>query len=91
MTSTNSSSLGYRVSKGALQTAPPPIPKAYEWATHYHSTPTAPLLDMSQGVPGVPPPVEVQRALGEAAGALGGYGYCRWDGEVEMRRAMVGE
>jgi len=67
------------------------IPKAYEWATRYKPTSTLPLLDMSQGVPGIPPPQEVQVALGQAASSPSSFGYTRWDGELELRRALAEE
>lgn len=46
---------------------------------------------MSQGVPGVPPPESVQSALGQAASSPTSFGYTRWDGEVDLRQALVGE
>ncbi|TFK42250.1 pyridoxal phosphate-dependent transferase [Crucibulum laeve] len=83
--------LGFRVSRGVLSTISPPIPQAYQWATRYTPTPTRPLLDMSQGVPGIPPPQEVQDALGVAASSPTSFGYSRWDGEPALRKALVGE
>ncbi|KAF9055643.1 pyridoxal phosphate-dependent transferase [Panaeolus papilionaceus] len=85
------SSLGFRLSRGALTTAPPPIPKAYEWASQYVPKPNRPLLDMSQGVPGVPPPPIVQSALGAAASSPASFGYSRWDGEPALRKALANE
>ncbi|KAF8167165.1 pyridoxal phosphate-dependent transferase [Crassisporium funariophilum] len=86
------SALGFRVSKAVLSTIAPPIPLAYEWATRYHSpSPSRPLLDMSQGVPGNPPPDSVRQALGTAASSKESFGYGRWDGERSLREALVGE
>ncbi|KIM38215.1 hypothetical protein M413DRAFT_447962 [Hebeloma cylindrosporum] len=85
------SSLGFRVSRGALTTISPPIPRAYEWASRYTPTGRRPLLDMSQGVPGIPPPESVQTALGAAASSPSSFGYSRWDGEPDLRKALVGE
>ncbi|KAF9554055.1 PLP-dependent transferase [Agrocybe pediades] len=85
------SALGFRLSKGALTTIAPPIPKAYEWAARYIPKPTLPLLDMSQGVPGIPPPAEVHTALGTAASSTTSFGYTRWDGEPTLRQALVDE
>lgn len=67
------------------------IPRAYEWASWYKATDELPLLDMSQGVPGIPPPEVVQKALGQAASSLTSFGYTRWDGEPALREALVGE
>ena len=67
------------------------IPRAYEWASRYKATPDHPLLDMSQGVPGIPPPEVVQSALGDAAASPTSFGYCRWDGEPSLRSALVRE
>ncbi|PPQ93426.1 hypothetical protein CVT25_004498 [Psilocybe cyanescens] len=86
-----STSLGFRVSRGVLTTIAPPIPRAYEWGSRYKSTEKLPLLDMSQGVPGIPPPESVQSALGKAASSPVSFGYTRWDGEIGLRKALVGE
>ncbi|KDR86090.1 hypothetical protein GALMADRAFT_53968 [Galerina marginata CBS 339.88] len=83
--------LGFRVSRGVLSTISPPIPRAYEWASRYKATPAQPVLDMSQGVPGIPPPESVQAALGTAASSPSSFGYTRWDGEISLRKALVGE
>ncbi|KAF8991251.1 pyridoxal phosphate-dependent transferase, partial [Cyathus striatus] len=83
--------LGYRLSRNVLSTITPPIPTAYHWATTYSPTPTRPLLDMSQGVPGVPPPISLQSALGKAASSPQSFGYVRWDGEPALRAALVEE
>ncbi|KAF9473890.1 PLP-dependent transferase [Pholiota conissans] len=85
------SALGFRLSRGALTTIAPPIPRAYEWASRFKATPSHPLLDMSQGVPGIPPPEAVQSALGAAAASPSSFGYCRWDGEPSLRKALVNE
>ncbi|OBZ70796.1 hypothetical protein A0H81_09247 [Grifola frondosa] len=46
--------LAFRLSRGIESTSRPPIPQAYKWAEAYAATPERPLLDMSQGVPGIP-------------------------------------
>jgi len=46
---------------------------------------------MSQGVPGILPPEAVQTALGEAASSPSSFGYGPWDGEPDLRQALVGE
>jgi len=85
------SALKYRLSRGVLTTISPPIPKAYQWAEQYIPTSTRPLLDMSQGVPGVPPPLVVQEALGKAASSPTSFGYCRWNGEPALRKVLAEE
>ncbi|KAF8982754.1 pyridoxal phosphate-dependent transferase [Cyathus striatus] len=83
--------LGYHLSRNVLSTITPPIPTAYHWATTYSPTLTRPLLDMSQGVPRVPPPISLQSALGKAASSPQSFGYVRWDGEPALRAALVEE
>ncbi|KAJ3511640.1 hypothetical protein NLJ89_g3980 [Agrocybe chaxingu] len=46
---------------------------------------------MSQGVPGIPPPEVVQRALGKAASSPLSFGYTSWDGEPTLRAALANE
>lgn len=46
---------------------------------------------MSQGVPGIPPPVVVQEALGKAASSPTSFGYCSWNGEPALRKALAEE
>ncbi|KAH9849433.1 PLP-dependent transferase [Lenzites betulinus] len=62
-----STKIAFRLSDAIQNTGRPPIPQAYEWAESYTPTPSRPLLDMSQGVPGVPPPPAVFAALARAA------------------------
>jgi aspartate/methionine/tyrosine aminotransferase len=67
------------------------IPQAYKWASLYVPTATRPLLDMSQGVPGIPAPQSLQRALGKASSDPSVFGYCLADGEPSLRSALVEE
>lgn len=46
---------------------------------------------MSQGAPGIPPPKCVQDALAIASSSPGSFGYSGWDGELDMRKALVEE
>ncbi|KAF5332855.1 hypothetical protein D9611_005392 [Ephemerocybe angulata] len=86
-----SSALGFSLSKGVLNTSAPPIPKAYEWAARYNETSSTPLIDMSQGVPGIPPPEELRQAIGEASASPQNFSYGRSDGEPALRLALVDE
>lgn len=67
------------------------IAEAYKWASAYIPTKTRPLLDMAQGVPGVPPPPELLKALGTCASDPKLYGYCPTFGENALRRALADE
>ena len=67
------------------------IPQAYAWADAYRATPERPLLDMSQGVPGVPPPPLLLDALAKAAAAPTSCGYLPNAGEPALRKAVVEE
>lgn len=55
------------------------------------STPSRPLIDLSQGVPGIPPPKEVLNAVAEAARKPENCGYGPMNGELSMRKALVEE
>ncbi|TRM69968.1 pyridoxal phosphate-dependent transferase [Schizophyllum amplum] len=83
--------LSFRVGRGILSTLSPPIPQAHEWANAYKATPARPLLNMSQGVPGIPPPPELQRALGAAAASQESFGYTVPEGDLSMRNALAAE
>lgn len=69
------------------------IPQAYEWADEYLPSEHEgrPLLDMSQGVPGVPPPQILLDALAEASAAPGSCGYLPNEGALALRKAMAEE
>lgn len=49
-----------------LGTAAPPIPEAKAWTVRYRGA-VGPLIDLSQAVPGYPPPDELLRRIAEAA------------------------
>lgn len=46
---------------------------------------------MSQGVPGIPPHLSLQKALGEAAASPSSFGYCPAEGEWSLRKALADE
>lgn len=46
---------------------------------------------MSQGVPGIPPAISLQKALGEASSSNESFGYCIVEGEPSLRQAMAEE
>ncbi|KAJ6623634.1 pyridoxal phosphate-dependent transferase [Mycena sp. CBHHK59/15] len=84
------SPLAFKLSRGVLSTITPPIPLAYKWASKYALT-HGPLLDMSQGTPGVPPQKSLQDALALSSSSLGSFGYCPSEGELSLRAAMANE
>ncbi|KAJ7599120.1 PLP-dependent transferase [Mycena floridula] len=88
MTSAN---LGFQLSRAVRSTISPPIPQAYLWARKYIPTVARPLLDMSQGVPGIPPQISLQQALGQAASSLESFGYCPAEGELSLRTSLAQE
>ena len=65
------------------------IPQAYKWAALYTPTKEHPMLDMSQGVPGTPPPKVLLEALGEYASNPKTCGYCPMVGELKLRSALA--
>ena len=67
------------------------IPQAFEWARKYTPTPSRPLLDMSQGVPGIPPPPEFYDALVEASQSPESVKYGSIAGDFGLRSALVSE
>lgn len=67
------------------------IPKAKQWALSYTPSKGRTLLDVSQGVPGIPPPQALLSALSEAAGSPDSCGYTHVAGEVSLRQALADE
>lgn len=68
----------------------PPIPEVQGWGRSYKGE-LGPLIDLSQAVPGYPPPPQLLARLADAAGnpALAGYGPI--EGEQALREALAGE
>ncbi|KAL4245624.1 Pyridoxal phosphate-dependent transferase [Abortiporus biennis] len=85
------STLRFRISKAVEGTSKPPIPQAYAWASNYKETPTRPLLDVSQGVPGVPPPKLFLDELARTSSSPTSCGYVPNVGEPALRQAIVQE
>ncbi|PFH46845.1 hypothetical protein AMATHDRAFT_7327 [Amanita thiersii Skay4041] len=87
--------ISYKLSANVLSTIVPPIPLANAWAESYKPTPLRPLIDMSQGAPGTPPPKLLRDALADVVRRDGvnggGWGYCPWNGEKEMREGIARE
>jgi len=66
----------------------PPIPAVQAWAREYDGS-HGPLIDLSQAVPGYPPPPEMLGWLGEAAASPGATGYGDIEGEPALRAAYA--
>lgn len=66
----------------------PAIPKVQAWAQAYTGD-HGPLLDLSQAVPGYPPPPDMLRWLSEAAGNPATTGYGNIEGEESLRTAYA--
>jgi aspartate/methionine/tyrosine aminotransferase len=73
-----------------LATAAPPIPAARAWAARYQGR-AGPALDLTQAVPGYPPPPELLRRLGEAAGSAAFAGYGPIAGDDALREALAAD
>ena len=66
----------------------PAIPKVQAWARAYDGG-LGPLLDLSQAVPGYPPPPEMLDWLGQAAASPAMTGYGNIEGEDDLRTAYA--
>ncbi|KAG9313938.1 PLP-dependent transferase [Chiua virens] len=85
------SCLAYRLSRGVLTAIQPPIPRAKAWGSAYPATPASPLFDMSQGVPGKPPPDVLLDALGKTSSSPQTSSYGPALGEPKFRAAFAQE
>lgn len=73
-----------------LDTGTPPIPQAQGWARTYDGR-SGPLIDLSQAVPGKPPPDELLQRLAQAAGDPGNTRYGAITGDMALREAYAAE
>ncbi|KAG8934483.1 hypothetical protein FRC02_009830 [Tulasnella sp. 418] len=78
------------LSKTVANITLPPVPLAQQWAANYDCS-RGPLLNLSQGVPGTPPPKELLDALGRAAQSSECAGYTKILGLSELRQALAEE
>lgn len=79
----------YALNPFVRDSAAPPIPLAGEWGARFHSTPEKALLNLAQGVPGSPPPPELQKKLAEAAAEPETTSYGALQGDEGLRRALA--
>ena len=73
-----------------LDTGTPPIPQAQGWARAYDGR-SGPLIDLSQAVPGSPPPAQLLQKLGEAAALGDSARYGAITGDADLREAYAAE
>lgn len=73
-----------------LDTGTPPIPEAQGWARAYDGR-NGPLIDLSQAVPGAPPPEAMLQKLAEAAANPDMTRYGAIVGDLALRRAYAAE
>ncbi len=73
-----------------IDTATPPIPEAQGWAKAYDGR-SGPLIDLSQAVPGSPPPAELLARLAEAAALPDQARYGAITGDRILREAYAAE
>ncbi|MBV9567643.1 MAG: aminotransferase [Hyphomicrobiales bacterium] len=71
-----------------LATEAPPIPIAQAWKARYHDQ-CGPLIDLSQAVPGHPPPMSLLCRLGEAASQPEASRYGPIVGDRALREALA--
>ena len=73
-----------------LDTGTPPIPEAQGWARAYDGR-CGPLIDLSQAVPGTPPPETLLRRLSDAAADPASTRYGAIVGDLVLREAYAAE
>ena len=73
-----------------LDTGTPPIPEAQGWAKAYDCG-HGPLIDLSQAVPGAPPPEALLHRLAEAAADPANTRYGAITGDLPLREAYAAE
>jgi aspartate/methionine/tyrosine aminotransferase len=73
-----------------IDTGTPPIPQAQGWARAYDGR-HGPLIDLSQAVPGAPPPAALLERLSAAAAEPGNTRYGAITGDLALREAYAAE
>ncbi len=73
-----------------LDTGTPPIPQAQAWARAYDGR-SGPLVDLSQAVPGSPPPAALLERLAQAAASPDATRYGPITGDMALREAYAAE
>lgn len=78
------------LNRNLLDTGTPPIPQAQGWARAYDGA-AGPLIDLSQAVPGAPPPAALLARLGESAALGENTRYGAITGDMALREAYAAE
>lgn len=73
-----------------VDTGTPPIPEAQGWARRYDGR-SGPLIDLSQAVPGAPPPQALLERLSQAAADPAATRYGGITGDAALREAYTAE
>jgi aspartate/methionine/tyrosine aminotransferase len=68
----------------------PPIPAARAWAARYAGG-AGPAIDLTQAVPGYPPPAALLERLAEAGGSRAAATYGPIDGDVALREVLAAD
>lgn len=80
----------YRVNRFVAALDAPPIPEAQAWKARYDGR-LGPMIDLSQAVPGTPPPARLLEALGRSAGGADAARYGPILGDAALRVAHAAE
>lgn len=78
------------LNKNLIDTATPPIPEAADWLSAYDGR-QGPALNLSQAVPGDPPPIEFLERIALAAGSVGATQYGDLFGDDTLRTAYAAD
>jgi aspartate/methionine/tyrosine aminotransferase len=81
--------MSYRLSALVERVSAPPIPEARSWLEPARHGKERPLIDLSQAVPGYPPPLELTRHLGERLRDSNLARYTDIEGLPSLRRALA--
>ncbi|KIR58057.1 arylformamidase [Cryptococcus bacillisporus CA1873] len=84
-------SLNFQIAPAVQATEAPPIPKAQAWGCQYMPSPSAPLLDLSQGVPRDAPHPSILASLSKVASDPKAARYGPILGEPGLRQALTQE
>jgi aspartate/methionine/tyrosine aminotransferase len=85
-----SPSVGFPINPRLVAVDSPPIPEAQGWKADYAGN-LGPMIDLSQAVPGTPPPAEMLARLAEAAGEGEATRYGPILGDAALREAYAAE
>ncbi|HRK24375.1 MAG TPA: aminotransferase [Beijerinckiaceae bacterium] len=80
----------YSINPSVAAVEAPPIPSAQAWKRDYDGA-RGPMIDLTQAVPGTPPPADVLERLAMAAGSIEATRYGPILGDSALRQAHAGE